>query len=111
MEPILLLANSAPSNPNLERAFQSALALKAQGHPVSMFLLQDAVLAGLKGDGTGGASWSGRALSAGVTIFALNEDLSMRGFSAAELWDGIQAADYGRLVDLFDQHTRVIGAL
>lgn len=111
MESILLLVNSAPSNPNLDRAFESALALKAQGHPVSMFLLQDAVLAGLKGDGAGGAPSSSQALSAGITIYALNEDLAMRGFTASKLRDGIQLGDYGQLVDLFDQHTRVIGAL
>ena len=119
MEPILLLVNSAPSSPNLKRAFGSALALKEQGHPVSMFLLQDAVLAGLREEGldrsqpnsSGAHPHAAQALNAGVSLYSLVEDLALRGYAASNLWDGIQAGDYGQLVDLFDRHTRVIGTL
>jgi sulfur relay protein TusB/DsrH len=119
MESILLLLNSVPSNPNAARAFQTALTLRAQGHSVSMFLLQDAVLAGLKAEGydsaqsngDGAGSSTGQALNAGVSMFALGEDLALRGFDPSKLLDGVRVADYAQLVDLFDQHTRVIGAL
>jgi sulfur relay protein TusB/DsrH len=119
MESILLLLNSAPSNPNAARAFQAALTLRAQGHAVSMFLLQDAVLAALKVEslesaqpnGDGASSSAAQALNAGVSMYALGEDLALRGFDPSKLPDGVCVADYVLLVDLFDQHTRVIGAL
>ncbi len=119
MESILLLLNSAPSNPNAARAFQTARTLRAQGHAVSMFLLQDAVLAALKVEGLGsaqpngdGASSSpGQALNAGVSMYVLGEDLALRGFNPLKLTDGIRVADYAQLVELFEQHSRVIGAL
>jgi sulfur relay protein TusB/DsrH len=119
MESILLLLHSAPSNPNAARAFQTALTLRAQGRSVSMFLLQDAVLAGLKVESfnsaqanrDGANSLAVQALKAGVSMYALGEDLALRGFDPSKLPDGVRVADYAQLVDLFDQHTRVIGAL
>ncbi len=111
MEPILLLVNSAPSSPNVERAFQMALTLCAQGHAVSVFLLQDAVLGGLHVEGDDAPSRAAQALGAGISVYALGEDLALRGFTPAKLRNGIRMADYSQLIDLFDRHSRVIGAL
>ncbi len=110
MESVLMLVNSAPSSPNVARAFQTALTLRAQGHAVSLFLLQDAVLAGLQ-VADGASASAAQALGAGVALYALGEDLALRGFTPSKLWDGVRVADYAQLVDLFDQHPRVIGAL
>lgn len=107
MESILLLINSTPSSPNVERAFQTALTLRAQGHAVSVFLLQDAVLAAVDRAYTRAA----QALSNDIALYALAEDLHLRGFAPAALGTGVRAADYAQLVDLFAQHTRVVGAL
>lgn len=116
MESVLMLVSSAPSSPNAARAFQTALTLRAQGHAVSLFLLQDAVLAGLQvADGASASAaqalGAGVALPKGLSVYALGEDLALRGFTPSKLWDGVRVADYAQLVDLFEQHPRVIGAL
>ncbi|MBI1800219.1 MAG: DsrE family protein [Chloroflexi bacterium] len=108
MQSVLVWINSAPAHPNLGRAFQLALQLRAQGRAVSVFLAQDAVLAGIKAEGDAPIA---QALQAAITTYALAEDLRLRGFSPASLWDGVRLADYTQLLELFDQHERVIGAL
>lgn len=111
MDSILILLSSAPSSPNTARAFESTLTLRAHGHPVSVCLVQDAVLAGLETCADGANARTARALQAGVSIYALGEDLALRGFAPQKLCAGIRIADYPQLIDLFEQHTRVIGAL
>jgi len=111
VESVLFLLNSAPSQPGAARAIQSAVTLRAQGHAVSLFLFQDAVLMAVKCDGHGAHAPVKQTLAADIPIYALGEDLAMRGFTPLKLWEGIQVADYNELVDLFEQHTRVIGAL
>jgi sulfur relay protein TusB/DsrH len=111
MEPILFLVNSAPSSPNVERAFHTAFTLREQGHAVSIFLIQDGVLGGLASEGDDGHSHVAQALDAGIAVQVLGEDLALRGFTAARLRNGVGVADYSQLIDLFDQHRRVIGAL
>ena len=105
MEPILMLINSAPSSPNASRAWQTARTLHEQGHPVTLFLIQDGVLAALNGEAALGD------LPSDIGCYVLGEDLALRGFTPLKLREQVQVADCARLVDLFDQHTRVIGAL
>ncbi len=105
METVLMLVNSAPSSANARRAWQVACTLHEQGQVVSLFLLQDGVLAALKGE------TALRDLPREVRCYALSEDLALRGFTPLKVREQVQVADYARLVDLFDQHTRVIGAL
>ncbi|MBI5651024.1 MAG: DsrE family protein [Chloroflexi bacterium] len=108
---ILFLINSQPASPNAARAFESALTLRADGHPITLFLLQDAVLTGLKGEGSQAGMLMGHIQCKGISVYALGEDLAMRGFTQTNLRDGICIADYAQMVDLFETHTRVIGAL
>ena len=105
MESVLMLINSAPSSINTQRAGQLARTLHEQGQSVSLFLLQDGVLAALKDEAALGD------LPREIACYALGEDLALRGFTPLKLREQVLVADYGRLVDLFDQHTRVIGAL
>ncbi|MBI4671897.1 MAG: DsrE family protein [Chloroflexi bacterium] len=111
MDSILFLLNSTPSSPNAARAFMAALTLRTQGHPVSLCLMQDAVLAGLETGEDGVNARTAHVLQAGVSMYALGEDLALRGFTPQKLYAGIQVADYPQLLDLFEQHARVIGAL
>jgi sulfur relay protein TusB/DsrH len=111
MEPILILINSAPSTPNVERAFQTAFTFRERGHAVSVFLFQDGVLGGLESEGDEGHSHAAAALDTGISVYALGEDLALRGFTPAKLRNGIRVADYAKLIELFDQYSRVIGAL
>ncbi len=110
MKSALVCITSAPSNPNLIRAFQIAQQLCAQGSAVAVFLAQDAVLAGLKPNDGENAPIV-QALQTGIAAFALDEDLRLRGFAPDSLCDGVRAVDYAQLIDLFGQHECVVGAL
>jgi len=106
MTSYLLLVTSSPYSPQAARALGLAGALRRLDHPVSAFLLQDAVLAGLE-PGTLIAP----AVAEGVACYALDEDLALRGFTPRKLAPGVEAADYGKLVELMmEQHDRVLGA-
>lgn len=105
MESVLMLVSSAPSSANAQRAWQLARTLYEQGQAVSLFLLQDGVLAALQGE------TALRDLPREICCYALSEDLTLRGFTPLKVREQVQITDYARLVNLFDQHTRVIGAL
>ena len=108
MNSVLIWINSAPTSSNLCSGFLLAQQMRAQGRTVSVFLAQDAVLAGTHGNQNAPAI---SALQAGMTMYALNEDLALRGFAPDALRDGVRIADYAQLVELFEQHEQVIGAL
>jgi sulfur relay protein TusB/DsrH len=105
MESVLMLINSVPSSGNAQRAWQLARTLHEQGQAVSLFLAQDAVLAALQGE------TALRDLPREIACYALGEDLTLRGFAPRQVREQVQIADYAGLVGLFDEHTRVIGAL
>jgi sulfur relay protein TusB/DsrH len=105
VESVLMLVNSAPSSVNAQRAWQVARTLHEQGRAVSLFLLQDGVLAALQGE------TALCDMPREIACYALGEDLTLRGFTPLKLRAQVKVADYARLVDLFDEHTRVIGAL
>jgi hypothetical protein len=50
-------------------------------------------------------------LDAGVSIYALGQDLALRGFTPHKLLAGVCPADYWQLIDLFEKPTRVVGAV
>ena len=108
MNSILIWINSAPTSPNLCSGFQLAQQMRAQGRTVSIFLAQDAVLASIRGNQNAPVI---SALQAGMTMYALNEDLALRGFALDTLRDGVRVADFAQVVELFEQHDQVIGAL
>ncbi len=105
MESVLMLVSSAPSSVNAQRAWQLARTLHEQGQAVSLFLLQDGVLAALQSE------TALRDMPRKIACYALGEDLTLRGFTPLKLREPVKVADYARLVGLFDEHTRVIGAL
>jgi hypothetical protein len=84
----------------------AATALRARGREVSVFLLQNGVLAGR-------AAARGtpilRLVEAGVTVLADDFSLRERGIGAGELGPGVQEASMGTLVDLMMRpHTKTI---
>lgn len=103
MDSILLLVNSAPSTANAQRAWQMAHTLHGQGYPVTLFLIQDGVLAA----GPGAAAL--RELPRDIVCYALAEDLRLRGL-VSDVPSRIREAGYAQLVDLFGENARVIGA-
>ncbi len=73
---------------------QTAIAIKERGHPVTVFLVQNGVLAARKNAGRL------RLLSdAGVVLLADDFSLRERGIKAEELAQGIQESGIDKLVD------------
>ena len=77
---------------------QTAIAIKERGHPVTVFLVQNGVLAARKNAGQ-----LRRLREAGVTLLADDLSLRERGIKAEELAQGIQESGIDRLVDAIAQ--------
>ena len=112
MESILILISGGPHSGNAVDALKLAKSMREQGHRVSVFLIQDAVLCSLcEGDTEAHSSFQGLE-SGGVASFCMGEDLAMRGYRPRDLSAGVEVSDYGHLVDLMtEQDHRVIGVL
>ncbi len=107
MESILLLLKSAPSLPDAASALQLARHFCALGNSVDIFLLQDAVLAGVANDGV-----VAPLPAQGLGCYALGEDLRLRGYAAANLLPGVREAGYDELAEMMmARYDRVLGAL
>ena len=74
---------------------ETATALKQRGHEVTVFLVQNGVLAARK---NGRDSYVGRLAGAGVTLLADDFSLCERGIQTAELSTGIQQSSIDSLV-------------
>jgi sulfur relay protein TusB/DsrH len=107
MEAYVFLVRSGPRSPQVNTVINSIKHLSRAGNPVSVFLLQDGVLAGLE------APWANaaRAQMPGVTFRVLDEDLALRGLCEHDLGAGVKIAGYPDLVDaIMEGHDRVLGA-
>lgn len=103
MERIAVLVASSPTAPSARRAFDLVRTLAAQGHTVSLGLLEDGVLAG-----TG--NLPAVPLKSCTAVLVLQEDLALRGFAADALPDSCRACSYGDLVHLMmEQSDRTLG--
>jgi predicted peroxiredoxin len=76
----------------------TAAALAARGRPVTVFLVQNGVLATRSGASRG--AHLGRLAGVGVTVLADDFSLRERGIEAGELWAGVRPASIETLVDL-----------
>jgi len=72
----------------------TAIAVKERGHDVTVFLVQNAVLAARKTTGR-----LNRLAAAGVTLLADDFSLRERGIKAEELSEGIQESAIDTLID------------
>ena len=85
---------------------ETATALKRRGHEVTVFLVQNGVLASRRGARDSGLA---RLTQAGVTLLADDFSLRERGIQSAELRPGIQTSDIEALVDaLARENTKAI---
>ena len=79
---------------------ETATALKQRGHEVTVFLVQNGVLAARK---NGRDSYLGRLAGAGVTLLADDFSLCERGIQPSELHAGIQQSGIEALVEMLVQ--------
>ena len=85
---------------NTEFLEQTAAALKQRGHSVTVFLVQNGVLAARK---NGRDSYLGRLAGAGVTLLADDFSMCERGIQSSELHAGIQQSGVDALVEMLVQ--------
>lgn len=84
----------------------TAVALLERGHLVTVFLVQNGVLASRQNVRD---SYLGRLSQAGVTLLADDFSLRERGITAAELCPGVQLSSIETLVDaLVQENTKAI---
>ena len=102
---LLILISSPPNNPKALSALRLTQALRGEGRSISLCLLQDGVLLALARQTMGRIS----ALTSEIKVYALGEDLKMRGFGRQEALPRVHLIEYDRLVDLMVDH-RVMGA-
>jgi sulfur relay (sulfurtransferase) complex TusBCD TusD component (DsrE family) len=85
---------------------QTATALKQQGHEVTVFLVQNGVLASRR---NARASYLHRLTDAGVNLLADDFSLCERGIQTAELHPGVRPSSIETLVDaLVQENTKAI---
>lgn len=107
MESILLLLKNAPPHPDAASGLQMAQHFRMEGNSVDVFLLQDAVMAGVTK-----AGMLASLLAQGIGCYALGEDLQLRGYTGAHLMEGIHETNYDELTEMMmERHDRVLGTL
>jgi sulfur relay (sulfurtransferase) complex TusBCD TusD component (DsrE family) len=79
---------------------ETATALKQRGHEVTVFLVQNGVLAARK---NGRENYLNRLANAGITLLADDFSLCERGIQTAEVITGIQQSSIEGLVDALVQ--------
>ena len=85
---------------------ETATALRERGHEVTVFLVQNGVLASRQNAHN---SYLARLTEAGVTLLADDFSLRERGIGAAELRPGVQPSGIETLVDaLVQENTKAI---
>ena len=85
---------------------ETAIALKERGHFITVFLVQNGVLASRR---NARGSCLARLTEAGVTILADDFSLRERGIQSAELRPGVQPSSLETLVDaLVEENTKAI---
>ena len=79
---------------------ETAAALKQRGHEVTVFLVQNGVLAVRK---NGVENYLARLANAGITLLADDFSLCERGIQTAEITTGIQQSSIEALVEMLVQ--------
>ena len=83
---------------------ETAIAVKERGHEVTVFLVQNGVLAA-----RASVRWLGRLAQAGVTLLADDLSLRERGITAGELAHGVRESGIDALVDaLVQKNTKAL---
>ena len=96
-EYLLIESRSPAESGQLAQAHALAADLAGRGDKVTIYLVQNAVLAARQGAGSGGLDV---ALCAGVEVLADDFSLRERGIEAGDLWAGVRPASIETLVDL-----------
>ena len=106
---LLLFGFSGFDTPKIQKLVEWAPKLP----DCSVILMADGILGSIKpqDDATALALPYNLLLAAGVTVHAVSEDLTARGYDLGQLHKGIQPVSYSNLIDLIASADRVISWL
>jgi tRNA 2-thiouridine synthesizing protein B len=98
----MAMLHTVNKSPFERNSLNSCLTKSKEG--ASILLIEDAVVGALKG--TIVADKLTDAMS-NKNVYVLGPDLNTRGFTEAEILDGIKVVDYAGFVDLVAEHSNV----
>jgi sulfur relay (sulfurtransferase) complex TusBCD TusD component (DsrE family) len=108
---IAILLKSGPCTDEADRALQTASDMLAQGHTVSLFLLQEAVRfcgPAIKCSNSMGLQ---ELIDINLEVHVLTHDADLRGIDVHSLGEPISGGSYQSLIDLLECCDRVVGIL
>jgi len=108
---IAILLKSGPCTDEADRALQTAADMLAQGHTVSLYLLQEAVRfcrPAMKYSSSMGLQ---KLIDSNLDVHVLSADARMRGIDTPPANGKIADGSYDTLIDLLDSCDRVAGIL
>ena len=98
----MAMLHTVNKSPFERNSLNSCLTKSKEGS--SILLIEDAVVGALKG------TVMAEKLTAAIAnknVYVLGSDLNTRGFTEAEILDGIKVVDYAGFVDLVAEHSNV----
>jgi sulfur relay (sulfurtransferase) complex TusBCD TusD component (DsrE family) len=108
---IAILLKSAPCTDEADRALQTASDMLAQGHSVSLFLLQEAVrFCGPRLKRTDSMDLR-RLIENNLEVQVLAQDANMRGIDVSTSAQPVSGGSYESLIELLESSERVVGIL
>ena len=108
---IAILLKSGPCTDEADRALQTAADMLAQGHSVSLYLLQEAVRfcrPAMKYSSSMGLQ---KLIDRSLDVHVLSHYAELRGIDAPSAGQAISDGSYESLVDLMESCDRVVGIL
>jgi sulfur relay (sulfurtransferase) complex TusBCD TusD component (DsrE family) len=108
---IAILLKSGPGTDAAARALEMAADMLAQGHSVSLYLLQEAIRfchSGLKGSNSKELQ---ELIEKKLDVHVLTQDAELRGIDVPSADQAVSGGSYESLVDLMASCDRVVGIL
>lgn len=108
---IAILLKSGPCTDEADRALQTASDMLAQGHTVSLFLLQEAVRFCRPAMKRSDSMDLRRLIEKNLEVHVLTRDAKLRGIDAPPVGQPIFDGSYESLIDLLESCDQVVGIL
>jgi sulfur relay (sulfurtransferase) complex TusBCD TusD component (DsrE family) len=108
---IAILLKSAPCTDEADRALQIASDMLAQGHSVSLFLLQEAVRFCAHPVKRSDSMNLRPLIENKLEVHVLTQDANMRGIELSPPGQPISAGSYESLIELLESSEQVVGIL